>query len=104
MKVMFLRPVRGYAYVKGGVGDLSDEAAAELVARGAATPYEGEDSCTLPEGMPARKLLHEWGYRTVAEVRAARDTLTEIPGVGERMAENIVKYCEDYEEGVAEKG
>lgn len=102
MKVVFLRPVKGYAYAKGGVGDLGDEAAAELVARGAAMPYEGEDACTLPEGIPARRQLHKQGFRTAGEVLASREALTSIPGIGVKTAESIIEYCEAYEKGTGE--
>ena len=97
MKVMFLRAVKGYAYFRGDVGDVPDEEAGRLVGRGVVSVYQGEDECTLPEGMPARQLLHEAGFRTVAEVLAAREGLEEVKGIGHKMAERIVEYCERYE-------
>lgn len=92
-----MHPVQGYGYFKGDVGDVPDEVAARMVESGAVILHQGEDPVSLPEGMPARKILHDNGFRTVAEVLAAREALTEIPGIGKKMAENIVKYCEEYE-------
>ena len=67
MRVKFSRPVQGYGYFKGDVGDVPDEVAARMVKSGAVILHQGEDPVSLPEGMPARKILHDNGFRTVAE-------------------------------------
>lgn len=97
MKCLFLKPVKGYAYFTGDVGELPDEVAADLVKKGMVTLYQGEEENTLPEGMPARKILFENGFRTVEDVKNAREALDEIRGIGKKMAVTIIEYCDSYE-------
>ncbi len=97
MKCLFLRSVKGYAYFAGDVGELPDEEAADLVKKGFVTLYQGEDKNTLPEGMPARKILFENGFRTVEDVKNAKEALEEIKGIGKKMAVTIIEYCDSYE-------
>ena len=95
MKCLFLKPVKGYAYFKGEVGELPDEVATDLVEKGFVTLYKGEEENTLPDGMPSRKILFENGFRTVSDVKNAKEALEEIRGIGKKMATTIIEYCEN---------
>ena len=64
-----MRPVQGYGYFKGDVGDVPDEVAARMVESGAVILHQGEDPVSLPEGMPARK-----SSSTSTSLAAARPT------------------------------
>ena len=97
MRCLFLKPVKGYAYFKGDTGELPDEVAADLVEKGLVTLYQGEEENTLPEGMPSRKILFDNGFKTVEDVKNAREALEEIKGIGKKMAGTIIEYCESYE-------
>ncbi len=97
MKCLFLKPVKGYAYFKGDVGELPDEVATDQVEKGFVTLYQGEEENTLPDGMPSRKILFENGFRTVSDVRNAKEALEEIKGIGKKMAVTIIEYCDSYE-------
>lgn len=97
MKCLFLKPVKGYAYFKGDVGELPDEVVTDLVENGFVTLYQGEEENTLPEGMPARKILFENGFRTVEDVEKAKEALEGIKGIGKKMVDTIIEYCNNYE-------
>ena len=47
--------------------------------------------------MPARAVLLDNGFTAIEQVLAARETLVEIDGIGEKTAEKIIKFCEEYE-------
>ena len=97
MRCLFLKPVKGYAYFKGDTGELPDEVAADLVGKGLVTLYQGEEENTLPDGMPSRKILFDNGFKTVEDVKNAREALEEIKGIGKKMAVTIMEYCYSYE-------
>lgn len=95
MLCLILRSIKGYGYFKGDVGELPDEVATDLVNKGYVTLYQGEEKNELPEGMPARKILFDNGFRTVEDVLNAKEALVEVKGIGKKMVETIIEYCEN---------
>lgn len=94
MNIKFLRPVVGFAYFEGDItGSLPDDRAAYLVSIGAAVliPETEGKTNTLPDDLPARQLLFDAGFETVADILNAQSTLTDVPGISKRMAEKILK-------------
>lgn len=87
MRCLFLRSVKGYAYFKGDTGELPDEVAADLVEKGFVTLYQGEEENTLPEGMPCRKVLFDNGFKTVEDVKNAREPWRRSRGSGRKWPE-----------------
>lgn len=100
MWVKIKQPVKGYGYFGGETVDLSSEIASEFINAGVAIlvpPTEGENDNTLPADMPMRELLYENGYESVGHILEAKDTLTDIKGIGNASAGKIIEFCENYE-------
>ena len=95
MKIKFRHPVTGLAYFAGDITDsLADEKAADLVAKGHAIlipETEGEEN-NLPTDLPGREQLFDGGLETIADVKNALPTLTDIKGIGKQTAAAIKKY------------
>jgi hypothetical protein len=94
MKIKFKKPAQGFAYFEGDVADISPEAAAKLVDDGFAIivpETEGDDN-ELPEDLPGRLILFKEGIKTLDDVRKITESLTEIKGIGKKLAAEIVAY------------
>ena len=100
MLVKIKKSIKGYGYFGGETVSLPDEDATRFVNEGIAIVVqdtEGKDENELPEDMPARAVLLDNGFTAIEQVLAARETLDEIDGIGEKTAEKIIKFCEEYE-------
>ena len=94
MKIKFKKPAQGFAYFEGDVADLAPEVAAKLVDDGFAIivpETEGDDN-ELPEDLPGRLILFKEGIKTLDDVRKITESLTEIKGIGKKLAAEIVAY------------
>ena len=95
MLVKIKKSIKGYGYFGGETVSLPDEDATRFV--NVVQDTEGKDENELPEDMPARAVLLDNGFTAIEQVLAARETLVEIDGIGEKTAEKIIKFCEEYE-------
>ena len=94
MLVKIKKSIKGYGYFGGETVSLPDEDATRFVNEGIAIVVqdtEGKDENELPEDMPARAVLLDNGFTAIEQVLAARETLIEIDGIGEKTAEKIMK-------------
>lgn len=93
MKIKFIKSAAGFAYGAGMQADLPDEMAQPLVEQGFAFPVKElkEPESDLPEDFPAREILIKEGLVNMADVKAAQETLTDIKGIGEKTAAEIVE-------------
>lgn len=101
MLVKINRPLKGYGYFGGETAELPDDIAAKFINSGAAIMVQktegGEDDNTLPEDLPMRDLLYENGYESVEQILDAKETLTDVKGIGNASASRIIEFCESYE-------
>ncbi len=81
----------GYAYVAGKEYSVPDAMAKELLELGFAIPLENQSE--LPSDFPGYRALKENGFNTLSELKkiASVDQLTEIKGIGEKLAKQIVE-------------
>lgn len=97
MKIKFKKSAPGFAYFAGDVADVNPEAAAKLVDDGFAIivpETEGDDN-ELPEDLPGRLILFKEGIKTLDDVKKITDSLTEIKGIGKKLAGDIVAYIDN---------
>ena len=101
MLVKINKPLKGYGYFGGEPAELPDDVAAKFINSGAAIMIQktegGEDDNTLPEDLPMRDLLYENGYESVEQILDAKETLTDVKGIGNASACRIIEFCENYE-------
>lgn len=98
MLIKFLRPVQGFAYFEGDVGNLDSSLAAPLVQSGQAimipeTDHEPQN--TLPADLPFRGILFKNGYFTAQAVIDAGGELSLIKQIGPKGHLKIVQYFEE---------
>ena len=93
MKIQFIKSAAGFAYSAGMQADLPEEVVKPLIEQGFAFPIEQlkEPESDLPEDFPAREILIKEGLVTMADVMAAKETLTDIKGIGEKTKAEIVE-------------
>jgi len=94
MKIVFKKSAPGFAYFERDKADLPAEVAAKLVDDGFAIivpETEGDDN-ELPEDLPGRLILFKEGIKTLDDVKKITDSLTEIKGIGKKLASEIVAY------------
>jgi NAD-dependent DNA ligase len=96
MKIKFIKSGVGVglAYFEGNTLDCNASLGNELIELGYAVGITTAPE-SLPADMPGRKLLIENGFETIQEVKPLTiDQLTEIKGIGKKLAENIIKFIE----------
>jgi len=94
MKIKFKKPAFGFAYFEGDIADLHPESAARLVDDGFAIivpATEGDDN-ELPDELPGRLILYKEGIKTLEDVRKIAESLTNIKGIGKKLAAEITEY------------
>lgn len=96
-RVKFLKSHPEFAYFKDDNAEISDEKAAELLEKGyviIVPTSEGDDEeNTLPADLPARAAIWNAGYKSIEELAdVTADDLTNIKGIGKKMAQSIVEY------------
>lgn len=93
MWIEFLKAKAGLAYFKGDKVNIPDEEARRLIEGGFVVPVEHvKVESDLPIDLPGRTALIKNGLITKAQVLDSRITLTEIPGIGEIMANQIIEH------------
>lgn len=94
MKIKFKKSAPGFAYFEGDIAPLNPELAAKLVDEGYAIiipDTEGDDN-ELPEDLPGRLILFKEGIKTLEDVRKIAESLTDIKGIGKKLAAEITEY------------
>jgi predicted flap endonuclease-1-like 5' DNA nuclease len=94
MKIKFKKSAPGFAYFTNDIGDIEPESAARLVDEGYAIivpETEGDDN-ELPEDLPGRSILYKEGIKTIEDVNKIIDSLTEIKGIGKKLAAEIFEF------------
>nr|DAF91037.1 MAG TPA: Hef nuclease [Siphoviridae sp. ct7aK2] len=72
---------------------MDEEKAKPLIDEGFVKQAEqpGEDSSDLPVDLPSRAALIKEGLLTVEQVLASKEVLTDIKGIGEKTAVEIIE-------------
>lgn len=95
MKIKFIANTGGigFAYMEGQEIITSDGFGMEMIERGMAV-LVSQNSVNLPDDFPGRKILIDNGFETLEEVGKIFDIerLTEIRGIGKKLAEQIIAY------------
>lgn len=94
MWIEFLRPKQGYGYFKGQRANIDEKLAEILIDKGYAKNASPPHTSDLPFDLPGRTALLNEGLTTKAQVLAAKDVLTDIKGIGEKTASEIVSFLE----------
>ena len=88
MWVVFRKAKAGLAYFKGDKANLSDEMAKQLIEDGFVLPADADQiKSDLPLDLPA--LIKE-GLFTKSQVLDAKESLTDVPGIGSVTARQII--------------
>lgn len=90
MWVEFLKSRQGLGYFAGDKADLDKKVADELIDEGYVKNAEEPEESDLPENLPGRVALINGGLKTIAQVLASKEVLTDIKGIGEKTAEEIL--------------
>ncbi len=92
MWIKFLKPKQGLGYFAGDEVEMPDEDAKTLIEEGFAMnvdqPAEESD---LPVDLKGREILIKAGLVTIEQVLAAKETLTDINGIGAVTAASILE-------------
>ncbi len=93
MWVEFVKAKAGLAYFKGDKVSIPDEEARKLIGEGFVVPVEHvKVESDLPIDLPGRAALIKSGLITKTQVVDSKATLTEIPGIGGIMANQIIEH------------
>lgn len=92
MWVEFLKSRQGLAYFAGDIVKMDEEKAKQLIDEGFVkqTKQPGEDS-DLPVDLPGRAALIKEGLLTKEQVIASKEVLTDIKGIGDKTAIEIIE-------------
>ena len=93
--IKFKKSRQGLGYFAGDIAELEDEVVQELIEEGFAVLAEDAPvESDLPETLKSREALIKAGLNTIAAVLAAKETLTDIKGIGEATAKEIIETLE----------
>jgi hypothetical protein len=81
------------AYFEGDVVEFEDALAKQLMDDGYATPADEKETDQLPEDLPARQSIFDFGIKTLEDLKKIVD-FTEIPGVGKATAAKIEDFLQ----------
>ncbi|OAV76237.1 hypothetical protein Barb7_00092 [Bacteroidales bacterium Barb7] len=104
MYIEFIKPAPGYAYFKGDKADIAYDRANELITSGFVKkldelkPVESD----LPVSIPFRSVLIKEGLRTIEQVIAAKETISEIKGISKKSTDEILNFLKTLETSKAE--
>ena len=101
MLVKINKPLKGYGYFGGETAELPDDVAAKFINSGAAIMIQktegGEDDNTFAGRLRMRDRFQEKGHEAVRQILEAKETLTDVKGIGNASACRIIEFCENYE-------
>lgn len=106
IRVKFKKSHPAYGYFEGEIGVIKSSDAPQMLKEDYILPIPGEtdeaetkkqgEANNLPQDMPMRDKLFAAGYKTVADVKEAGESLVEIPGISVAAQKKIHKYLEKY--------
>lgn len=92
MWIKFIKAKAGLAYFKNDKVDMPAKEAESLIEKGYAVPSEAKPpKSDLPESLPGRSILIGEGLITKEHVLKAKDTLSDLPGIGRKTADQIIE-------------
>ncbi|RHJ76227.1 hypothetical protein [Parabacteroides sp. AM08-6] len=91
MWVEFVKSRQGLAYFAGDIVKMDEENAKTLIDEGFVKPSQQPDESDLPIDLPARSALIKEGLISKDAVLAAKEVLTDIKGIGEKTAAEIIE-------------
>lgn len=93
MWVQFLKSRQGFGYFAGDIVKLDGKLANKFIDEGFVKQVEqpGEDNSDLPVDLPARAALIKEGLLTKEQVLSSKEVLTDIKGIGEKTAVEIIE-------------
>lgn len=92
MWVCFKKAKVGYSYFKGDKANLPEEEAEKLIDDGFACATDPDETDSdLPADLPGRTQLIKGGIATIEQVLNTRESLTDIPGIGNATARQIIE-------------
>lgn len=91
MWVQFLKSRQGLAYFVGDIVKMEDDKANKLIDEGFVKQAQQPDQSDLPVDLPGRAALIKEGLITKEQVLASKEVLTDIKGIGEKTAAEIVE-------------
>ncbi|MDR2919694.1 MAG: hypothetical protein LBV72_10075 [Tannerella sp.] len=93
MWVKFIKCKKGLGYFAGDQVDLSEETAKQLIDEGFAQTLTSKPNVEsdLPLDLKGRDALIKAGLVTKNQVLAAKETLTDIKGIGKAMEREIIE-------------
>lgn len=91
MWVQFLKSRQGLAYFAGDIVKMDDEIANKLIDEGFVKQAEQPETSDLPADLPGRAALIKEGLTTKEQVLSSKEVLTDIKGIGEKTATEIIE-------------
>lgn len=91
MWVQFLKSRQGLAYFAGDIVKMDEETVQELIDEGYVKEVEPPENSDLPVDLPGRAALVKEGLLTKEQVIASKEVLTDIKGIGEKTAVEIIE-------------
>jgi hypothetical protein len=103
MKIRFIKPATnlGYAYTDPDEIDVQKAFGKEMVELGYAIEIDETTPTDFPADFPGRKALEENGFESVKELERIADveSLKELKGIGQKLAEHIVQAYNELKQG-----
>ena len=91
MWVKFIKSRQGLAYFAGDIVKMDQEKANKLIDEGFVKQVDQPDNSDLPVDLPGRAALIKEGLITKDQVLASKEVLTDIKGIGEKTAAEIIE-------------
>lgn len=91
MWVQFLKSRQGLAYFAGDIVKMDDDKADKLIDEGFVKQVHQPDESDLSIDLPGRAALIKEGLITKEQVLASKEVLTDIKGIGEKTAAEIIE-------------
>lgn len=95
--VEFLKSRQGFGYVAGDKACIDKNLAEILINEGFVKKTDELLESNLPDSLPGREALIKEGLRTIEQVLASAEALTDIKGIGQKTALEIVNILKNKE-------
>lgn len=97
IKVKWIKAHWDYGYFAGEVGIVDSSRAQKLLKGGFIIPLPDEEKeeevgNPLPDGLPGRAILFDFGFKTVEEVKSAADSVLLDTGISPATLKKIRKF------------
>lgn len=95
MWVQFLKPRQGLAYFAGDIARMDEKEANDLIDGGYVKQSAQPEISDLPIELPGRAALIKDGLLTKEQVLASKEVLTDIKGIGDKTAAEIIEMLKE---------